>query len=99
MVTSVVPPAMALGHEPVPVEAAMSTPGPAVAATVPGSGHGSVCDSVPPRGNLAGRAAQTAVELVEPNAFGVMVPGVQWTSGVAPRAGPAVLTRLCVSRT
>lgn len=99
MATGSVQPAMAGGHEPVHAEAASVTPTPALVASEPHLGHSSVCDSTPPRGNVTGRAAQAVVELMEPSALGHVVPGARRGSDVVARAGPALLTSLCVSRT
>jgi hypothetical protein len=93
------PPAMAGGHEAGHAEAAPVTPFPALVASAPRSAHSSVCDSTPPRGNVTGRAAQAVVELVQPCALGHVVPGAPRGSDAVPRAGPALLTGLCVSRT
>lgn len=93
--TGSMPPATAGGH----AEADMVTPAPALVASAPHSGHGSVCDSTPPRGNLTGRAAPAVVELGQPDAPGHVVVGARQGSAAVARAGPTLLTGLCVSRT
>jgi hypothetical protein len=90
--------AMVGGHDTAMAEATMYVPGDAL-ANAARAGHSSVCDSTPPRGRLSGQLARVAIELVGPGSLGRPAPGVQRAGGAMPRAGPALLVSLGVSRT
>lgn len=95
MVTSTMLSAVDGGHDAV----VGAIPGSAPLAGMPRDGHGSVCDSTPPRGKATERPAQAASELVGPNLLGHDSPSVRRLGAAIPRAGPALLVSLGVSRT
>ncbi|WP_026423570.1 hypothetical protein [Actinokineospora inagensis] len=92
--------APAAGHQALMAETTSTAPGPALLATTPHlGGHGAVCVSTPPRGELAAPAAPSATALTEPIVLGQSNLGMPRVGGAVPRAGPALLISLCVSRT
>lgn len=98
--TSMTAPAIAGAHDAAMTEPATSTPGSALLATSPhAGGHGTLCVSTPPRGELAGPLALPAAGLAIPAVFRRLTPGEVRASGALPRAGPALLVSLGVSRT
>lgn len=100
MTTSVALPAAAGGHDAPMAEAITTMPGTALLATAPHpAGHGTVCVSTPPRGELTGPVTLAATGLAQPAALGQPSPGIARVGGAVPRAGPALLISLCVSRT
>jgi hypothetical protein len=94
-VTSAALPTTGGGHHAATARVTTAVP----VASTPFSGHSSVCDSMPPRGDLTGRLAQAATDLVEPGAPGQPALGIQRAGVAVPRAGPALLISLGVSRT
>jgi hypothetical protein len=100
MTTSMAAPAVAGAHDTAMTEAAASTSGSALLATSPhAGGHGTLCVSTAPRGELAGPLALPAAGLAMPAVLRQLTPGGVRASGALPRAGPALLASLCVSRT
>lgn len=68
-------------------------------AGVPGDGHGSVCVATPPRGKVSGPSPPATTGLAEPAVLEQPSPVITRLTGAAPRAGPALLISLGVSRT
>jgi hypothetical protein len=98
MASSAVP-AMGGGHDAAMADVITTVPGTVIRTSAPISGHSSVCDSTPPRGDLTGRLAHAATGLAQPGALGKTLPAVERSGGARPRAGPALLISLGVSRT
>ncbi|SEP53325.1 DUF6153 family protein [Amycolatopsis saalfeldensis] len=98
--TSMAPPTVTAGHDTAPAEATSSMPDPRSQATSPhAGGHGTVCVSTPPRGEVTGPLTLPVAGLAVPATPADPRPGAVWASSAMPRAGPALLVSLCVSRT
>lgn len=93
-------PAIAQGHDAMMADTGTTMPrSELLASALHSMGHSSVCESTPPRGHLTARLAQAATGPVEPALSGQPTPAIRWAGGAVPRAGPALLVGLCVSRT
>jgi hypothetical protein len=100
MTTSMTAQAVAGAHDTAMPGPATSMPGSALLATSPDAGgHGTLCVSTPPRGELAGPLALPVAGLAIPAVLRHLTPGEVRASGAMPRAGPALLVSLCGSRT
>jgi len=100
MTTSSTAPTVASAHDTAMAEAVTSTPDSALLAASPhAGGHGTLCVSTPPRSDLAGPLALPAAGLATPATLGHPTPGELRAGCAMPRAGPALLVSLCVSRT
>lgn len=89
------------GHDAATVEATTTAmPDLALLATPPHSaGHGTACVTTPPRGEPTGPVALAGKGLGEPAVLEQPSLGIPRVGGAVPRAGPALLISLCVSRT
>lgn len=96
MATSVMPPA------PAPADAVAHADGAPVATVPHTAGHGEVCVSTPARLRLAGLLALASIAVVvltSPAWPGLGEVRRRCAGRGTPRAGPALLVKLCVSRT